>query len=142
MHEFYWKNKKMLFSLCTGPTVQVLKKKKKKKQQQQQQQLQTCIQTPPKYSFGYWWFWQRLHFIFFFLFFLAQCMNSSRTIWLFNPFQHIRSHEQYTRLTNLTFQQLFIKNESHGTIHTFKNYFATVFSVFNFSKISYIQTEL
>ena len=25
-----------------------------------------------------------------------------------------------------------IKNESHGTIHTFKNYFATVFSVFNF----------
>ena len=25
-----------------------------------------------------------------------------------------------------------IKNGSHGTIHTFKNYFATVFSVFNF----------
>ena len=27
-----------------------------------------------------------------------------------------------------------IKNGSHGTIHTFKNYFVTVFSVFNFSK--------
>ena len=27
-----------------------------------------------------------------------------------------------------------IKNESHGTIHTFKNYFATIFSVFSFSK--------
>ena len=27
-----------------------------------------------------------------------------------------------------------IKNGSHGTIHTFKNYFATVFSVFSFSK--------
>ena len=26
-----------------------------------------------------------------------------------------------------------IKNESHGTIYTFKNYFATVFSVFSFS---------
>ena len=26
-----------------------------------------------------------------------------------------------------------IKNWSHGTIHTFKNYFATVFSVFSFS---------
>ena len=26
-----------------------------------------------------------------------------------------------------------IKNESHGTIHTFKNYFATVFLVFSFS---------
>ena len=25
-----------------------------------------------------------------------------------------------------------IKNESHGTIHTFKNYFATVLSVFSF----------
>ena len=24
-----------------------------------------------------------------------------------------------------------IKNGSHGTIHTFKNYFATIFSVFN-----------
>ena len=27
-----------------------------------------------------------------------------------------------------------IKNGSHDTIHTFKNYFATVFSVFSFSK--------
>ena len=27
---------------------------------------------------------------------------------------------------------VFIKNGSHGTIYTFKNYFATVFSVFNF----------
>ena len=26
-----------------------------------------------------------------------------------------------------------IKNGSHGTIHTFKNYFATVFSVFSVS---------
>ena len=26
-----------------------------------------------------------------------------------------------------------IKNESHDTIHTFKNYFAIVFSVFSFS---------
>ena len=30
------------------------------------------------------------------------------------------------------FNNFFIKNKSHGTIHTFKNYFATVFSVFNF----------
>ena len=27
-----------------------------------------------------------------------------------------------------------IKNRFHGTIHTFKNYFVTVFSVFSFSK--------
>ena len=39
-----------------------------------------------------------------------------------------------------------IKNGSHGTIHTFKNYFATVFSVFSFqfsvsTTISSIQTD-
>ena len=37
------------------------------------------------------------------------------------------------------FNKTFIKNGSHSTIHTFKNYFATVFSVF--SKISGIQTD-
>ena len=37
------------------------------------------------------------------------------------------------------FSNFLIKNESRGTIHTFKNYFATMFSVFN--KISYIQTD-
>ena len=31
------------------------------------------------------------------------------------------------------FNNFFIINESHGTIHTFKNYFDTVFSVFSFS---------
>ena len=31
-----------------------------------------------------------------------------------------------------TLLKKYIKNRSHGTIHTFKNYFATVFSVFNF----------
>ena len=30
------------------------------------------------------------------------------------------------------FNNIFIKNGSHGTIYTFKNYFATVFSVFSF----------
>ena len=32
------------------------------------------------------------------------------------------------------FSHFFIKNGSHGTIHTFKNYFATIFSVFNFQQ--------
>ena len=40
------------------------------------------------------------------------------------------SHILFMGLINLNF---FIKNGSHGTIHTFKNYFATVFSVFSFS---------
>ena len=41
----------------------------------------------------------------------------------------------------LIFSHFFIKNGPHDTIHTFKNYFATVFSVFSFSKISSIQTD-
>ena len=32
------------------------------------------------------------------------------------------------------FSNIFIKNGSHGTIHTFKNYFATMFSVFSFQQ--------
>ena len=32
------------------------------------------------------------------------------------------------------FSKIFINNESHGTIHIFKNYFTTVFSVFNNKK--------
>ena len=32
----------------------------------------------------------------------------------------------------LLFNNFFIKNGSHGTIHLFKNYFVTVFSVFSF----------
>ena len=39
------------------------------------------------------------------------------------------------------FNNFFIKNGSHSTIHTFKNYFATVFSIFSFNKISSIQTD-
>ena len=35
------------------------------------------------------------------------------------------------------FNKFFIKNKSHDTIHTFKNYFTTVFSVFNFSVFSF-----
>ena len=37
------------------------------------------------------------------------------------------------------FINFFIKNGSHGTIHIFKNYFTTVFSVF--SKINCIQMD-
>ena len=35
-------------------------------------------------------------------------------------------------LQTLLFSNFFIKNRSHDTIYTFKNYFTTVFSVFNF----------
>ena len=43
----------------------------------------------------------------------------------------------------LLFSNFFIKNGSHDTIYTFKNYFTTVISAisFQFSKISPIQTD-
>ena len=41
------------------------------------------------------------------------------------------SHALFTRTTNLFFNKTFIKNGSYGTIHTFKNYFATLFSIFS-----------
>ena len=42
----------------------------------------------------------------------------------------------------LFFSNFFIKNGSYGTIYIFKNYFITLFSVFSFSKISSIQTDI
>ena len=80
-----------------------------------------------------------VHFLFFFL---------SRKVWLFHPctihaFQIFSNRVHCTRTIHGTHKHFIhkknIKNESHNTIHTFKNYFTTVFSVFN--KISYIQTD-
>ena len=55
------------------------------------------------------------------------CINSSQNFWLFStsvgPVHCSRDPQ-----TSL-FSNFFIKNRSHGTIHTFKNYFAIVFSV-------------
>ena len=56
---------------------------------------------------------------------------------LFDPVNRKQCiHALFTDPQIPLFSNFFIKNGSHGTIHTFKNYFATVFSVsvFNFSK--------
>ena len=39
------------------------------------------------------------------------------------------------------FSNFFIKNGSHDIIYTFKNYFVTMFLIFNFIKIRSIQTD-
>ena len=84
-------------------------------------------------------------------FFLAAVVFDFSTdlLYTFQPIMHCsqqnkgRSAHQWVPFTvhgptNITFQQLFfIKNGSHDTIHTFKNYFATVFSVFNFSNFQF-----
>ena len=51
------------------------------------------------------------------------------------------SHLLFTDPQTSLFSNFFIKNGFYGTIYTFKNYFATVFSIFSFSKISSIQTD-
>ena len=58
--------------------------------------------------------------------------------------QLIRTHRAlFTDPQISLFSNFFIKNESHGTIHTFKNYFATMFFSFQFQFLvfSYIQTD-
>ena len=93
--------------------------------------------------FGYDWNLRlRFHFTFpsfFFLLFIFffQRMNSKFTV------QRQRSLFMHCSSTVHAFKN--IKNESHGTFHTFKNYFVTVFSVFSFqfsvsTTISSIQT--
>ena len=41
------------------------------------------------------------------------------------------SRALFTRPISTDFNKFFFKTKSHGIIHTFKNYFATIFSVFN-----------
>ena len=60
----------------------------------------------------------------------VQYMNSSHNFWPFFHEQYIRA--LFTDPQISFFINFFIKNESHSTIHTFKNYFVTVFSVFSF----------
>ena len=93
----------------------------------------------------------RLHFFFFLLrtclggqrpLFMLMFMNSSRSLLTFQPLY--QSYESVNNIWDLQisfFNNFFIKNGSYDTIHIFKNYFATMFSVFSFSKISSIQTN-
>ena len=76
-------------------------------------------------------------FFFFFTRFLplaatvhVRYMNSSRNIWPVFREQYIRV--LFTDPQILFFINFFIKNGSHGTIYTFKNYFATVISAISF----------
>ena len=71
-------------------------------------------------------------------------VNSSRILLTFQPlFINLMGPVNSARdLQTSFFSNFFIKNGSYGIIHTFKNYFATVFSIFSFSKISSIQMDL
>ena len=103
------------------------------------------------FAFAFYFF----SFLFFFFFFQAafqwdlsnygycSCTVNEQQPQLFD-YSSVNSALMYCSrvLQTSIFSHLFIKNESHGTIYTFKNYFTTVFSVFSFSKINYIQMDL
>ena len=67
---------------------------------------------------------KRFLFFFSFSFFQAAVVD-------YSPVNSARVHCLWDPQT-LLFNNFFIKNESHSTIHTFKNYFTTVFSIFGF----------
>ena len=46
------------------------------------------------------------------------------------------SHILFTGFASTDFSKIFFKTGSHDTIHTFKNYFATVFSIFSNKRYS------
>ena len=100
--------------------------------------------------FGYGWKAARFAFAFLLLYFIF-FFYLSRDFWLFYQCTINTSKISDGQCTpmglvhcsqdpqTLFFGYFFIKNGSHSTIHTFKNYFATMFSVF--SKISGIQLD-
>ena len=84
---------------------------------------------------------QLMRFFFFFFFFLTRFvplaatvnvryMNSSRNIW--PVFREQYTYVLFTDPQILFFINFFIKNGSHDTIYTFKNYFTTVISAISF----------
>ena len=70
-------------------------------------------------------------FLFFFHAFQGDKFYCSHTI-----------HALFTGPITTLFRKKNIKNESHGTIYIFKNYFVTVFSVLIFNNINCIQMDL
>ena len=70
------------------------------------------------------------------LLFMHCLMNSSHKVWLFSFFQSISAHRVVFMDSQISlFNNFFIKNRYHGTIHTFKNYFTIIFFNFQFSTI-------
>ena len=64
------------------------------------------------------------------LLFIHCSLKSNNQCWLFHSEQCICALFMDPQIP--LFSNFFIINGSHDTIHTFKNYFATVFSVFSF----------
>ena len=73
------------------------------------------------------------HFFFFFFFFFSARMNNNCTVHA-DGFTMRETKCTVHGTYNHFVQKKNIKNGYRGTIHSFKNYFATVFLVFNFQQ--------
>ena len=80
----------------------------------------------------FFFFFTCIRSIFFSVYLLLRLLfiNSSRKVWLFFTFSAQISLFMDLQISLLN--NFFIKNGSHSTIHTFKNYFAIVFFNFQF----------
>ena len=65
-------------------------------------------------------------------------LNEKCLVWIQNAFAFVLALcflygtcALFMKLASMDFNKFFFKIGSHGTIYTFKNYFATVFSVFS-----------
>ena len=93
--------------------------------------IHICVLNPCLcFAFLFFFFFFFTHFGETQLLFMYCSLNSNCKCWLFCSKQCISVLFMDSQIP--LFSNFFIKNGSHGTIYTFKNYFATVFSVFSF----------
>ena len=122
----HWRSQHLRL-LFTPPKTRENKKKKKKEQnanvvkRESKQRLSIRLDTDENPTFCI----LRFTFSFFFIF----CKECHK--WDYALFSG--SHALFIGPINIFFNKTFIKNWSQD-IHTFKNYFATAFSIFNFQQ--------
>ena len=125
-------------ALFTGELVKSCGKKKKKKEENAD--VRSWIQTDTQCGFGSTFEFCICVFLlslFFFFFFSAAHVSEETKFTVHVLFNTIHTMFRYcSRTVHGTYSHFIhkknIKNRSHGTIHTFKNYFAIVFSIFSF----------
>ena len=90
----------------------------------------------PAHSYTYTQWWNLLCFLnnkaFMFVLVLVWIQTRLNLCWRLSSL--CGSHALFTGSTSTDFSIKKIKIRSHNTIHTFKNYFAPVFSIFNFQQ--------
>ena len=120
---------------CIIPLVSLFTKKKKKRKSETQNAkcwIFICIQTDTKPLFGFTFHHVCVLFFFFFFFFFHVFLEEWTVAANVDFFSEQCIRALFTDPQISFFINFFIKNGSHGTIYTFKNYFTTVISAISF----------